>query len=114
LPWQGLKAYGKKEKYEKIADKKQSTPILDLCKDLPCTDTLPVAVGDESMSYLARVWRSTVQFQRYLQYCQNLAFNAPPDYAWLRRLFRELFYSEGYHLDWVYDWTKVDSVRNLG
>jgi hypothetical protein len=27
LPWQGLKADNKKDKYEKIADKKISTPI---------------------------------------------------------------------------------------
>ena len=27
LPWQGLKAATKKQKYEKISDKKMSTPI---------------------------------------------------------------------------------------
>ena len=37
LPWQGLKANSKKEKYEKIMEKKMSTPIEILCKHFPCT-----------------------------------------------------------------------------
>ena len=32
LPWQGLKAATKKQKYEKISEKKMSTPIEILCK----------------------------------------------------------------------------------
>lgn len=32
LPWQGLKAAGKKQKYEKIAEKKMTTPFEVLCK----------------------------------------------------------------------------------
>ena len=32
LPWQGLKAATKKQKYEKISEKKLSTPIEVLCK----------------------------------------------------------------------------------
>lgn len=32
LPWQGLKAHTKKQKYEKISDKKMSTPVETLCK----------------------------------------------------------------------------------
>lgn len=35
LPWQNLKANGKKEKYEKIMDKKLSIPLDKLCHDLP-------------------------------------------------------------------------------
>jgi hypothetical protein len=35
LPWQGLKAVGKKEKYEKIMEKKLSTSIEVLCKHFP-------------------------------------------------------------------------------
>lgn len=31
LPWQGLKAATNKQKYEKIGEKKQTTPIEDLC-----------------------------------------------------------------------------------
>lgn len=32
LPWQGLKAATKKQKYEKISEKKMSTPVEFLCK----------------------------------------------------------------------------------
>ena len=32
LPWQGLKAATKKQKYERISEKKLSTPIEVLCK----------------------------------------------------------------------------------
>lgn len=32
LPWQGLKAATKKQKYEKISEKKMATPVEVLCK----------------------------------------------------------------------------------
>merc|ERR1712150_70285 len=35
LPWQGLKAATKKQKYEKISEKKMSTPVEVLCKGFP-------------------------------------------------------------------------------
>ena len=35
LPWQGLKAQNKKEKYEGIRDKKMDTTIEELCATLP-------------------------------------------------------------------------------
>jgi casein kinase 1 len=35
LPWQGLKAATNKQKYEKIGEKKQTTPIKDLCDGFP-------------------------------------------------------------------------------
>lgn len=35
LPWQGLKAATNKQKYEKIGEKKQSTPIKDLVEGYP-------------------------------------------------------------------------------
>jgi casein kinase 1 len=35
LPWQGLKAATNKQKYEKIGQKKESTPIDELCDTFP-------------------------------------------------------------------------------
>lgn len=81
LPWQGLKAATKKQKYDKISEKKLSTPIEALCKSHP------------------------VEFASYFNYCHSLTFDQRPDYSFLRRIFRELFDREGYQFDYVYDWT---------
>jgi casein kinase 1 len=35
LPWQGLKAATNKQKYEKIGEKKQTTPIKELVEGFP-------------------------------------------------------------------------------
>lgn len=35
LPWQGLKAATNKQKYEKIGEKKQQTPIKELSEGFP-------------------------------------------------------------------------------
>lgn len=37
LPWQGLKAANKRQKYERISEKKMSFPIDELCKGYPGT-----------------------------------------------------------------------------
>jgi len=81
LPWQGLKAATKKQKYDKISEKKLSTPIETLCRGYPA------------------------EFASYLNYTRSLRFDDKPDYAWLRRLFRELFFREGYKFDFAFDWT---------
>lgn len=81
LPWQGLKAVTKKEKYEKIMEKKISTPVEVLCANVP------------------------TEFQTYLNYCRSLKFEDRPDYAYLRRLFKDLFFRENYSYDFIFDWT---------
>ncbi|CAN0900094.1 Casein kinase 1-like protein 3 [Linum grandiflorum] len=75
LPWQGLKAATKKQKYDKICEKKV------LCKSHP------------------------VEFASYMHYCHSLTFDQRPDYGFLKRLFRDLFVREGYEFDYVFDWT---------
>jgi len=87
LPWQGLKAPNKKSKYERISEKKISTTVEQLCRGFP------------------------QEFSQYLNYCRNLHFEDKPDYAFLRKLFRELFLKLGYTYDGVYDWT-VQSQSN--
>jgi len=81
LPWQGLKANSKKEKYEKIMEKKMSTSVEVLCKHFPS------------------------ELATYLNYCRSLRFEDRPDYAYLRRLLKDLFFREGYQYDFVFDWT---------
>ncbi|KAL5561935.1 hypothetical protein UlMin_031682 [Ulmus minor] len=81
LPWQGLKAGTKKQKYDKISEKKVSTPIEVLCKSYPS------------------------EFVSYFHYCRTLRFEDKPDYSYLKRLFRDLFIREGYQFDYVFDWT---------
>ncbi|CAM0942886.1 unnamed protein product [Alopecurus aequalis] len=81
LPWQGLKAGTKKQKYDKISEKKMLTPVEVLCKSYPS------------------------EFISYFHYCRSLRFEDKPDYSYLKRLFRDLFIREGYQFDYVFDWT---------
>ncbi|KAJ6856590.1 hypothetical protein NC651_038288 [Populus alba x Populus x berolinensis] len=81
LPWQGLKAETKKQKYNKICEKKLSTPIEVLCKSHP------------------------VEFASYFHYCHSLTFDRRPDYGFLKRLLHVLFTREGFEFDYVFDWT---------
>uniref|UniRef100_A0A8R1U0M5 non-specific serine/threonine protein kinase n=1 Tax=Onchocerca volvulus TaxID=6282 RepID=A0A8R1U0M5_ONCVO len=81
LPWQGLKAVTKKQKYEKICEKKMSTSIEVLCKNFPA------------------------EFEMYFRYCHGLRFDEDPDYAYLKQLFRILFKKLNYQYDYTFDWT---------
>ncbi|CAA3016586.1 casein kinase 1 10 [Olea europaea subsp. europaea] len=83
LPWQGLRAGTKKQKYDKISEKKMLTPIELLCKSYP------------------------LEFTSYFHYCRSLQFEDKPDYSYLKRLFRDLFIREGYQFDYVFDWTML-------
>ncbi|CAK9863135.1 unnamed protein product [Sphagnum jensenii] len=92
LPWQGLKAGTKKQKYEKISEKKMSTTIEALCKAYPS------------------------EFASYFHYCRSLRFDDKPDYAYLKRIFRDLFIREGFQFDYVFDWTilKYQQSQSMG
>jgi serine/threonine protein kinase len=81
LPWQGLRAVTKKQKYEKISERKMSTPVEVLCKGFPA------------------------EFATYLNFCRQLRFEDTPEYSYLRTLFRNLFHREGYSYDYQFDWT---------
>jgi casein kinase I family protein HRR25 len=81
LPWQGLKAATKKQKYDRIMEKKMTTPTDLLCRGFPN------------------------EFGIFLNYCRALRFDDKPDYSYLRKLFRDLFIREGYQYDYVFDWS---------
>ena len=81
LPWQGLKAATKKQKYYQIVEKKMTTPTDLLCRGFPN------------------------EFGIFLTYCSALRFDENPDYSYLRKLLRDLFIREGYQYDYVFDWS---------
>ena len=41
----------------------------------------------------------------YLNYCRSLKFADKPDYSYLRKMFKDLFFREGYAYDHNFDWT---------
>ncbi|BEI83278.1 hypothetical protein CcaverHIS002_0311460 [Cutaneotrichosporon cavernicola] len=77
----GLKAATKKQKYDRIMEKKMTTPTDILCRGFPN------------------------EFAIYLNYCRSLRFDDKPDYSYLRKLFRDLFVREGFQYDYVFDWS---------
>ena len=90
LPWQGLRAANKKLKYEKISDRKINMPVDVLCKGSP------------------------QEFATYLSYVRALQFDEEPDYAYLRKLFRDLFIRNGFQYDGIYDWTALRNQEMVG
>eukprot|EP01053_Blabericola_migrator_P000663 Blabericola_migrator_1__662@NODE_1164_length_5232_cov_13_200774_g794_i0_p2_GENE_NODE_1164_length_5232_cov_13_200774_g794_i0NODE_1164_length_5232_cov_13_200774_g794_i0_p2_ORF_typecomplete_len381_score29_64Pkinase/PF00069_25/2_7e23Pkinase_fungal/PF17667_1/8_8e14Pkinase_Tyr/PF07714_17/1_7e12Kdo/PF06293_14/1_8e07Kdo/PF06293_14/70Kinaselike/PF14531_6/1_9e05WaaY/PF06176_11/0_00021APH/PF01636_23/0_19APH/PF01636_23/1_7e02RIO1/PF01163_22/0_026FTA2/PF13095_6/0_087YrbLPhoP_reg/PF10707_9/0_2DUF3824/PF12868_ len=89
LPWQGLKASKKQEKYKLIMEKKLSTPVEVLCQNQPR------------------------EFSAYLRYCHALRFTDSPDYDHLRRLLASVRLNERipYQAETTLDWVAVISSR---
>lgn len=84
LPWQGLKANTKKQKYQKIMDKKMSVSIATLCRGLP----------DE--------------LRKYLEYTRSLRFEDKPNYPYLKALFREALETKKYGDPILgFDWLRI-------
>ena len=81
LPWQGLEAANEKEKNDQIMKKKMTTSTEVLCRGFP------------------------KELEIFLNYSRSLRFDDEPDYAYLRKLFRDLFVREGFQYDYVFDWT---------
>jgi hypothetical protein len=89
LPWQGLLKVNTGEKKEDlIRQKKESTWTQELCEGLP------------------------KEFQMYFKHVRSLGFNETPNYAYLRRVFRNLFRRNGYEYDNVFDWTVLKFLES--
>ncbi len=80
LPWQGIKAMTKNDKYSKILKKKLELSIPTLCKGLPH------------------------QFISYFEYVKTLKFNDKPDYEFLKELFIKTSKENSILLNNIYDW----------
>ncbi|KAI8075260.1 kinase-like domain-containing protein [Gongronella butleri] len=90
LPWQGIRAATKKEKYDRIMEKKMSISPEELCRGLEA------------------------EFSVYLTYVRSLRFDMKPDYTYLHKLFRQLFVRLNFKYDYEFDWTIRKSVRQRG
>jgi serine/threonine protein kinase len=80
LPWQGQRAKSKKEKYQRIMEKKVATNIEDLCSNCP------------------------KQFIELLQYIRGLLFDQAPDYSFIYDTFDEISEMYGIDKNYQYDW----------
>ncbi|CCF57222.1 hypothetical protein KAFR_0C02290 [Kazachstania africana CBS 2517] len=89
LPWQGLKATTKKQKYDRILEKKLCISVETLCQGLP------------------------IEFTEYMNYVRNLAFDEKPDYLYLARLFKDLSIKLEYHNDHLFDWTMLRYTKAM-
>lgn len=87
LPWQGLRAATNKQKYEKIGEKKQTTPIAELCEGFP------------------------EEFAIYMNYVRKLGFEETPDYDFLRELFTKVLKNIGEQDDGIFDWMLINNGK---
>ena len=83
LPWQGLKAFDKVGKYNRIKQKKLEFTSEELCKGLPSA------------------------FAKYLNEVKNLRFDEKPDYDKFKKMFKNLFFQNAYKFDYEYDWVSA-------
>ena len=84
LPWQGINAMTRDEKYKKILQKKIEINSYDLYKGFPR------------------------EFADFLEICKNLKYDERPDYERLRNLFDNIMKKENYRYDYIYDWTTLE------
>lgn len=80
LPWQGLKAKTKQEKYDKIRESKETISLYELCMGLP------------------------KEIHSFCFYVRNLGYEDMPNYAYLRTLLNDALRQRGLRNDGVFDW----------
>ena len=88
LPWQGVKAVNKKDKYQKIMEQKQLYQPDLLCEGL------------------------SEEFPTLLKYARKLDFDEKPDYKNIKIMFKQLIVSSGMKFDWKYDWDLIKPTIN--
>jgi hypothetical protein len=80
LPWQGLPAKTRQEKYKKIMEVKAITTPEILCKGFPR------------------------QISLILKYCRSLKFEEAPNYKYVKKLLRDVAEEGSFTFDNVFDW----------
>merc|ERR1712065_119129 len=90
LPWQGLKANTKKQKYQRILERKQATHPEQLCRGYPS------------------------EFRDFFAHCSAMGFEDRPDYRYLKRIFKDLFDHQGFVDDGLYDWDVLKKQQEQG
>lgn len=88
LPWQGLTADTKQEKYARIMENKMNNSVEALFSGFPN------------------------EFVEYMNYVKALRFEETPDYEYLKKLFQNVGASEGYQFDFFFDWNQVRKNSN--
>ena len=81
LPWQGINAKNREEKYRNIMAKKANTGVDELCMGLP------------------------EAIKTYFLYVKSLKFDDNPNYVYIRSLFKDLFTEQRFVYDYQFDWT---------
>ena len=89
LPWRGIHAESKRYKYKLIGEKKQATPLPELCGGCP-------------------------ELEVYIQYCRNLGFEEQPDYNYLKSLLHGALTRTGRSLDAAFDWKQLPEFKSRG
>jgi hypothetical protein len=82
-----MRAKTKKEKYQKIMEKKIACTPDEICKTYP------------------------EEFIVYFQYCRGLQFEEKPDYNYIRSLFKIILERYNYEYDFKYDWNLIKKVE---
>ena len=88
LPWQGLKVYGKEDKYQKILHKKRDTDVNELCSGLP----------KELSNYIV--------YAKKLDYCEN------PDYDYMAGLLQKVLDDNHWINDSCFEWLNLSSKNS--
>jgi serine/threonine protein kinase len=89
LPWMGIHAKTKEEKYSKILDIKRNMETEQLLKQGP------------------------QELIDYLNYCKSLYYEEEPDYDYLTRLFKDLIIKNlKENIDYKFDWVSQEQALN--
>ena len=89
LPWMGIKAQSKEEKYKKILQIKLNSTVNVLCDKLP------------------------KEFIEFVNYIKSLAFDDKPNYQYLKSILGNIYDNYNYSYDTIYDFTDYLTLKEI-